>query len=378
MTVRAGRGHTWVWIASGILAAGAVALSWGLDGLFVPHPAAQRDPEPVPEARLLAEQWKPLPSVPLHGHLPRSRWDAAPAFDVTSSTVEVGHILDMPPGVDDIPALDAPPFVPGAAATWLRPEDEVIGIARDGVARCYPLSILRWHNVVNDIIDGRSVAVVFDPLSGAAVALSRAVDGQALELGVSGKAYNGCALLYDRQHGNLWHPLRGEALAGPLAGRGRLEHIAVERTTWASWRARHRRTEVLSRNTGFARPYELDPYADAPLGPEGAPVDYWADPDLLLAPPAQTLDLRGLAPKTLVLGVVDGGLAVAYAPPGGDEPASFSGEFAGAPIIVRHDPRTASREFVAGRPDGARPTQLTCFWIAWLAAYPNTGLVRIE
>lgn len=378
MTGPAEHRHCWIWIASAILTAGAVALSWALEGSFLPRPAPQQPPDAVPEARVLAEKWQPLPSVPLHGHLPRSRWDATPAFDVTNAIVDVAHILDMPPGVDDIPSLDAPQFVPAAAATWLGAHEEVIGIARDGVARCYPLSIMRWHNVVNDIIAGRSVAIIFDPLSGAAVGLSRAVDGQALELGVSGKAYNGCALLHDREHRNLWHPLRGECVAGPWAGRVRLEHVAVERTTWASWRARHRRTEVLSRHTGFARPYELDPYADAPLGPQGAPVDYWDDPDLLLAPPAKALDLRGLAPKTLVLGVVDDGLAVAYAPPAGDEPAHLTGELAGAPIIVRHDPRAASREFVAGRRDGARPRQFTCFWIAWLAAYPNTGLVRME
>lgn len=378
MAARTGRGHTWVWIASAVLTAGAVMLSWALDGLFAPRPIPRQEAEPVAQADSSAEQWEPLPGVAVHGYLPRSRWDATPAFDVTGSTVEVAHILDMPPGVDDIPSLDAPQFVPAAAATWLRPRDEVIGVARDGVARCYPLSILRWHNVVNDLIEGRSVAVVFDPLSGAALALSRAVGGEALELGVSGKAYNGCALLYDRKHRNLWHPLRGECVAGPWAGRARLEHIAVERATWASWRARHRRTEVLSRNTGFARPYELDPYAHAPLGPQGAPVDYWTDPHLLLAPPARTLDLRGLSPKTLVLGVLDAGLAVAYAPPASDTPTQLTGDLAGAPITVRYDPRDASREFIAGRSDGARPPQMTCFWIAWLAAYPNTGLVPIE
>ncbi len=373
-----GTDRSWVWVVTGLLTAGAVVLSWWLgDGCYRQAPAVAV--APVRAAASAIDAWAPIPSVPANGWLPESRWSAAPAFDVRECTVKVAAILDMPPGVDDVPSLDQPRFVPASAARWLGAAEEVIGVVVGGVARCYPLPIVRWHNVVNDRVAGQPLAVVFDPISGASLAVSRKVTGQTLTFGVSGKAYNGCVLLYDREGRSLWYPLRGDCLTGPRAGRVRLQYLPAERTTWEAWHARYRGSEVLSRNTGYGRAYEMDPYAHAPIGPGGRVVNYWAEPALTLAPPVKSSPNRGLAPKTIVLGVRVGSRAIAFAPApvrsGGS--VVFTGEAAGKPLQVVCDWRPATRRFTATLVGAPPPHQVACFWYAWQAAYPDTELVHL-
>lgn len=49
------------------------------------------------------------------------------------------------------------------------------------------------------------------------------------------------------------------AIAGPQKG-SELTTVPITHTSWAAWRARHPRTEVLSTETDFERDYSRDPY----------------------------------------------------------------------------------------------------------------------
>lgn len=280
----------------------------------------------------------------------------------------------MPPGVDDIPSLDEPRFVPPQAAD-LQDTEEVLAVKVRSAARCYPLKVLKWHNVVNDVLEGEPVAVVFDPLCAGALGFSRVVGGSLRTFGVPGKALNGGALLYDRETRCLWYPLRGECIAGAGAGRVRLDPVGVERTTWGRWRQRHPGTLVLSRQTGFGRPYDLDPYAQAPVGPGGKTVNYWAPDSPLLAPAAVPPNTRDIGPKVLVLGIRPGPgeRPLAFIPPqhaAGPVPLVFPGE---SRACGTYDPES----FSLAEEDPRRARQVQCFWYAWVAAYPDTVIVRV-
>ena len=39
--------------------------------------------------------------------------------------------------------------------------DELIGVVEGGVAKAYPLRILTWHEVVNDTIGEKPIAVTY-------------------------------------------------------------------------------------------------------------------------------------------------------------------------------------------------------------------------
>jgi hypothetical protein len=147
----------------------------------------------------------------------------------------------------------------------LVPDDRVIGIEISGDARAYPLRLMRWHEVVNDIVGGEPVAVTYSPLCDSVAVFSREVEGEVVELGVSGLLYNSNTLLYDRRSGPpatpLWAQLDGRPVAGPAPGsRPQLALRPTTVTTWASWRARHPATRVLAPLPEMKRLYKRDPY----------------------------------------------------------------------------------------------------------------------
>ena len=59
-----------------------------------------------------------------------------------------------------LPATD-PRTVPAAEAPWLLPGDEVFGVLVKGRPRAYPIPMLSYHHVVNDVIRGIPVAVTY-------------------------------------------------------------------------------------------------------------------------------------------------------------------------------------------------------------------------
>ena len=59
------------------------------------------------------------------------------------------------------PPLDDPVVVPAAAASWMRPDDLVLGALRGGEARAYPLFMMTFHHVANDTLAGEPYLVTF-------------------------------------------------------------------------------------------------------------------------------------------------------------------------------------------------------------------------
>lgn len=77
----------------------------------------------------------------------------------------------------------------------------------------FPVPAIREIGVVNEIVDGAPVAVLFDPADADRwVVLSRLLDDQIVTLAIS----NGS--LVDVESGSTWDPVTGRALAGPLKG----------------------------------------------------------------------------------------------------------------------------------------------------------------
>lgn len=56
---------------------------------------------------------------------------------------------------------DDPRTVPAQDARFLRDDDEVLGLVVGGQARAYPVTMLAYHHVVNDVIEGIPVAVTY-------------------------------------------------------------------------------------------------------------------------------------------------------------------------------------------------------------------------
>ncbi len=62
---------------------------------------------------------------------------------------------------DGIPALTNPRHVPARAATYLTPDELVLGLVVRGEARAYPLRIMDWHEMANDVVGGVPISLAY-------------------------------------------------------------------------------------------------------------------------------------------------------------------------------------------------------------------------
>jgi hypothetical protein len=188
----------------------------------------------------------------------------------------------------------------------LAPEDEVIGVDREGQARAYPLKVLRFHEVVNDSLGG-PLLVTYCPLCSSGIVAERVVDGEPTVFGVSGLLWHSNLVLYDRATESLWSQIRARAIRGPMVG----TDLAVRPsrlTTWETWRQAHPDSEVLlpsPRSETVHGPvrinYSVDLYSrQVELAEQG------------YSPDRESADGR-LPPYTEVVGVSHDGQATAYA-----------------------------------------------------------------
>jgi hypothetical protein len=60
---------------------------------------------------------------------------------------------------DGIPALTNPRLISASAASYLTADDLVFGVAINGDVRAYPLRIMDWHEMFNDVIGGVPVSL---------------------------------------------------------------------------------------------------------------------------------------------------------------------------------------------------------------------------
>jgi hypothetical protein len=173
--------------------------------------------------------------------------------------VDPAQIRSGGPPPDGIPAVDHPRFERASSVGWLKPSEPVLAAEVNGDARAYPVEVLVWHEIVNDTVGGVPVAVTYCPLCNTAIAYDRRAAGRVLDFGTSGELYNSDLVAYDRQTRSLWVQFLGQAVAGVLTGT-QLSAYPVATVSWAAWRADHPAGWVLSRDTGFYRPYGTNPY----------------------------------------------------------------------------------------------------------------------
>jgi hypothetical protein len=180
--------------------------------------------------------------------------------DFSRHTVPLEEIVSGGPPKDGIPAIDRPAFESVAEADrWLDGREPVIAMEMGEVVRAYPLQILIWHEIVNDVVGDLPVAVTFCPLCNTALAFEREVDGRVLDFGTTGRLRHSDLVMYDRQTESWWQQATGEAIVGAYAGR-RLRFVAAPVLSWREFRDTNPHGRVLSRNTGFSRPYGRNPY----------------------------------------------------------------------------------------------------------------------
>lgn len=175
-------------------------------------------------------------------------------------SVPYSEIFSGGPPRDGIPPIDNPKFESVAQAdAWLEDKEPVVFFELNGQSRAYPLQILIWHEIVNDELGGVPVAVTFCPLCNTAIAFDRRLDGEVLRFGTSGLLRFSDLVMWDDLTESWWQQVTGEAIVGDLTGK-RLEFLPATIVSWADFKSLRPDGLVLSRDTGFFRPYGNNPY----------------------------------------------------------------------------------------------------------------------
>ncbi len=211
------------------------------------------------------------PTPPLATAVSGANFSDWPNTDFTRTTVDLGEVSRGCPVRDCIPALDSEGavtipaarggharFAPATAVSYA-PRLPVAVVTVGSLTKAYPLHILTWHEVVNDMFGDLPVVVSFCPLCNTAISFDRRVGGRTLDFGVSGNLRNSDLIMWDRQTESWWQQATGEGIAGANAGE-RLRPLSTTVVSFADFARAHPNGLVLTEDTGFGRSYGINPY----------------------------------------------------------------------------------------------------------------------
>jgi hypothetical protein len=212
--------------------------------------------------------------------------------------------------------------------------------------------------------------------------------------GVSGRLVNNNLIMYDRATETWWPQVLATAIPGPWNESPETRSLREFRlvwTTWERWRTAYPKTQVLSRDTGFAENYDRDPYGSY------NPRDGYYLPDVATMFPPLAEDDR-LEPKRVVLGARSADGAVAFRKDALRDAKLVEGTLGETPVLAAYDP-ALDTGYVYENPDdmeveyrdgrvvtetaeshdpSALPLErvlaFDAMWFAWSGFYPETTL----
>ena len=208
-------------------------------------------------------------------------------------------------GRDAIPAISGPLYVSILEASdYYTDNVPMVQVNVNGDVRAFPLEILTWHEIVNDVIGGMPVTVTFCPLCNTAIAFESQIGEEVYKFGVSGLLRNSDLVMYDRNTESLWQQSSGRAIVGRMVG-ARLSYVPATVVTLGQLRFAYPDALVMSRDTGWARSYGQNPYRGYDNPENGGPYTFFFDRDSIderLPPAERVVSIEGAS-----------GTAIAYA-----------------------------------------------------------------
>lgn len=194
------------------------------------------------------------------------RWEWEwPKTDFSKMTIKSSEIKSGGPPRDGIPSIDDPEFI-DVAESDLDDREPVISINIKGEAKAYPIQILIYHEIVNDVVGGLPVAVTYCPLCNSSVVFDRRIEGKATTFGTTGKLRHYDMVMYDRATESWWQQFTGEAIVGEHAGK-KLKQIPAKMESVRSFKKSWPKGKMLVPNFSLFRSYGDTPYAEYDKNP---------------------------------------------------------------------------------------------------------------
>ena len=160
-----------------------------------------------------------------------------------------------------IPALDQPSVTSAEGGSWYPDDEFVFGIVIGQQARAYPKNIMEVHEMVNDTLGGRNIAIPYCTLCLSAQAyFTDNIEGFQPLLRTSGLLSRSNKFMYDITTNSAVDTFTGEAISGPLFDAGvTLKQTTVVTSTWGAWRETHPNTTIIAEDGGIGRSYPPNP-----------------------------------------------------------------------------------------------------------------------
>lgn len=185
----------------------------------------------------------------------RTGW---PETDFSRVSIDLSEVISGGPPRDGIPSIDDPVFRSLTAADKDSSEP-AITVVVNGDARAYPLSILLWHEIVNDTVGGKPVAITYCPLCNSGIVFVRKVNNKETTFGTSGMLRHSDMVMYDRATESWWQQFVGEAIVGEMTGTV-LDRVPARIESLARFAKRNKRGSVLVPSDPSFRQYGRNPY----------------------------------------------------------------------------------------------------------------------
>lgn len=138
---------------------------------------------------------------------------------------------------------------------------KVITVTVNNITKIYPVAILEYHIVINDIIDKTPIIVVYTPISGIIKAFNSSLRSETAVFGHSGSIYKNTDLLVDFKTDSLWSVFNGKALVGISTG-AILPEVEFRVMNYGKAKTEYPEAQVMSFITGFRRNYGVDPFVE--------------------------------------------------------------------------------------------------------------------
>ena len=246
--------------------------------------------------------------------------------DFRRFTVDPDEIISVGAGRNGIEPIYQPHFLSlleGATLDWMGGDHPVVVVEINGDARAYPLGILTFHEVVNDVIANQRVVVTYCALCYTALAYSRVVDDDELHFGTTGNVRLSNLIMWDDVTESWWQQMDGQAIVGQAAGQ-RLERIPAYITSFREFARTYPEGRVMSPASGspeFWPIYGGSQYFgyDSPNNP---PSFFIGEPD------------ERLSPKERVLGAEIGDEVIAFPFAQLRQTQVINTEIGGEPVVV--------------------------------------------
>ncbi len=203
---------------------------------------------------------------------------------------------------DAFPVFNNSKFINKAKADSIYFEMEpVIAVEIDGKAKAYPLNVLTFHEIANDVLAETPILVTYCPLCNSAIVFDRRViyrgDDLVLEFGVSGMLRKSDMIMWDLETESWWQQFTGEAIVGSMTEK-LLDIIPSRVVSVRDFFEMYPKGKILSKSnqesTDYLETYGKNPYEQYD-DPSRTSFRHWEEIDTRLPPTERVIhvDVEG-------------------------------------------------------------------------------------